>query len=92
MTPKEGRLETPPDGDEGEIRDVEFDHVDERYESEFLGNLPKECQACSDPVDRTEPHVWAHGWQETPGGNVAHFRPVFCDRECWTEWASGGGE
>lgn len=84
VVPPESRLETPPDGDNGEIVEVEFDRADERYAK----NPPKACQSCESPVDQSEPHVWAYGWQMNPYGNRTHFRAVFCDRDCWTAWAS----
>ena len=83
IIPSERNLETPPAGSEGEIREVTFDRVDERYA--FARG--KECQACCDIVPLDEPHVWMHGWQENAIGAV-HFRAVFCDRDCWTAWAS----
>lgn len=88
VIPRENALESPPEGDKGEIREVEFDVVDEAR----IQTTHKECQACHDGVDLREPHVQAYGWHLNGIGHKSHFRPVFCDRDCWTEWASRGGE
>lgn len=83
VTPTERCLDVPPSADEGEVRKVEFGRTDDRH----LIVWAKECQQCSEPVAYEEPHVWVFGWH-SHDGNQTTFRAMFCDRACWTSWAS----
>ena len=76
-------LDGPPRGDEGGIKRVEFDRVDD----DRARTTHKECQACGSPVDLRRPHAYARGWRTNKIGRV-QLRIVLCDRECWTAWAS----
>jgi len=83
VIPAERKLDAPPEGSEGEIRWVEFDHRDDRRQR----TTHKECQACGEPVPLEEEHVKARGYRANSIGRVV-IRPVFCSRECWTAWAA----
>lgn len=50
-------------------------------------SVSTECQACREPVATHAEH--SRAWVRRDS-NGTFAKLVFCDRECWTSWASSG--
>jgi hypothetical protein len=78
-------LETAPTPEEGYIASVSFETVRGTASEDDA----KACQECGQPVFLADPHVSATVWMYSGTRSGPKMkRPVFCDRECWTNWAT----